>query len=66
VDSNVTKAQLRELLGTMGYVLVMSYLRDDNVKLKFDTEKRTVRITKDGRTHEIKFDDIEQVVNELA
>ena len=62
MDSNVTKAQLRELIGSMGYVLVMSQLR--NLKLKFDTEKRHVLIIKDGRTHEIKFDDIEQVVNE--
>lgn len=62
VDSNGTKNRLKELVGAVGYVLVICQLRD--IKLKIDAEKKLVTITKDGQTHEFKFDEIEQLVNE--
>ncbi len=62
MDSNETRNLLREMLGGVGFALLKNHLR--KVKLKIDTEKRLVCITKDGRTQEIKFDDIEQAINE--
>ncbi|KKM69349.1 hypothetical protein LCGC14_1451750 [marine sediment metagenome] len=62
MDSNETKNRLKELIGTVGYVLVMCQLR--NVKLKIDPEKKLVTITEDTKKHEFSFDEIEQLVNE--
>ena len=62
MDSNETRNLLKKLLGGVGYAIVKPFLR--TVKIKIDAEKRHVLIIKDGRTHEIKFDDIEELVNE--
>jgi len=63
VDSSTTKNRLKELVGTVGYVLVMCQLY--NVKLKIDAEKKLVTITKNTRKHEFSFDEIEQLVNDF-
>ncbi len=62
VDSSATKNRLKDLIGTVGYVLVMCQLR--NVRLKIDAEKKLVTITEDAKKHEFSFDEIEQLVNE--
>ena len=62
MDSNETRNLLKELLGGVGYALVKPLLRA--VKVEIDAEKRHVLITKDGRTHEITFDEIERAINE--
>lgn len=54
--------QLKKLLGRVGYALIKPQLR--GVKIKIDTERKTVRIIKDQVTHSITFDEIEQVFNE--
>ena len=62
MDSTETENQLKELVGSVGFRLFKYHLR--NVMLRIDTEKRIVIITRDGKTHEIGFDEIERVVNE--
>lgn len=62
MDSNETENQLRELVGSVGFRLLKYHLR--NVMLRIDTENKIVIITRDGKTHEIGFDEIERVVNE--
>ena len=54
--------QLKKLLGPVGYLLAKTYVR--GIKIKFDTEQKAVRITRDGTTHDIDFDEIEKAVNE--
>ena len=60
MDSNETRNLLKELLGPVGYAIARPFLR--TVKIKFDAERRKVVITKDGKTHEIKFDEAERFV----
>lgn len=62
MDSNETENQLKELIGSVGFRLLKYHLR--NVMLRIDTERKIVIITRDGRTHEIEFDEIERAVNE--
>lgn len=62
MDSNETENQLKELVGSVGFRLLKYHLR--NVMLRIDTEKRIVIITRDGKIHEIGFDEIERIVNE--
>ena len=62
MDSNGTKNRLRELVGSIGYVLIMCQVR--NVKLKIDAEKKLVTITGNTNKYEFGFDEIEQLVNE--
>lgn len=59
MDSNETRNQLKELVGSLGYTLLKCHLC--NVRLKIDAEKKLVTITKNGTTHEIKFDEIERL-----
>jgi len=53
---------LKELLGPVGYVFARPLLK--GVKIRFDTDKKEVRISRGDVTHIIKFDTIEQAVNE--
>lgn len=62
MDSNGTKNPLKDLIGSVGYALLKHQLR--NVMLKIDTERKMVIITRDGKTDEISFDEIERAVNE--
>lgn len=62
VDSNGTKNQLKELIGSVGYAMLKYQLR--NVTLIIDIERKLVIVTRDGKTHEIGFDEIERTVNE--
>lgn len=62
MDSNGTKNPLKKLIGSFGYALLKRHLR--GVMLRIDTERKMVIITKDAETHEIEFDEIEQLVNE--
>ena len=62
MDSNETRNRLKELVGTVGYMLIMCQLR--NVKLKIDAEKKLVTITGNTNKYEFSFDEIEQLVNE--
>ena len=54
--------RLRKLIGSFGYALLKRHLR--GFMLRIDTEEKKVIVTKDGKTHEVKFDEIERVVNE--
>ena len=62
MDSNETKNRLKKLIGSVGYALLKRQLR--NVMLRIDTERKMVIITRDGKTDEIEFDEIERAVNE--
>lgn len=62
VDSNGTKNLLKDLIGSVGYALLKCHLR--GVMLRIDTERKMVIITRDGKTDEISFDEIERAVNE--
>lgn len=61
MDSSATNP-LKELIGSVGYALLKRHLR--NVMLRIDTENKIVIITRDGKTDEISFDEIERAVNE--
>ena len=57
----MSKEQLKNLIGSVGYALLKCQLR--NVKLKIDAKKKLVTITKDRISHEIGFGEIEQLFN---
>ena len=61
MDSNETKNRLKDLIGFVGYSLLKRHLR--NVRIKIDTEKKLVKITKNEGIFRISFDEIEQLVN---
>jgi len=54
--------QLRRVLGRVAYGLIKPVLQ--RIKIKIDSERREVHITKDQVTHTVTFDQIEQVINE--
>ena len=62
VDSNETKNRLKDLVGTVGYVLIMCQL--NNIKLKIDAEKKLMTITGQTNKYEFSFDEVEELVNE--
>ena len=63
VDSNETNL-LRKLLGYgISYDFVKAFLRRDKIKIKIDAERGCVLVTKDEKTHEVTFDEIEQAIN---
>ena len=61
MDSNGTNL-LKGLIGSVGYALLKCHLR--GVMLRIDAKGKKVIITRDGKTDEIKFDEIERAVNE--
>ena len=63
VDSNETRNLLKKILGSgIGSAIVEPLLR--SVKIKIDAERGCVLVTKDEKTHEITFDEIEKAINE--
>jgi len=57
----VSIEQLKKALGPVGYLLAKKFMR--GLKVKFDTEQSQVRISKDGITHVLSFDEIERLVS---
>lgn len=55
---------IREKLGPVGYALVKTFLR--GIKIEFDTEQKEVRITKDGKTQAIDFDEIRHFLADFS